>query len=55
MYSKGNGYKSISNYLNKGGYTTKKGNAFAVNGIKDILNNPVYIGKIRYNVLQNWN
>ncbi|MFR1905810.1 MAG: recombinase zinc beta ribbon domain-containing protein [Clostridium neonatale] len=25
-----------------------------VTAIKDILNNPVYIGKIRYNVLQNW-
>ena len=54
MYSEGNGYKAITSYLNKFAYTTKRGNPFSVNGIKDILKNPVYIGKIRYNVLQNW-
>ncbi|MGG7196041.1 recombinase family protein [Clostridium butyricum] len=54
MYSEGNGYKAITSYLNKFGYTTKRGNPFSVNAIKDILKNPVYIGKIRYNVLQNW-
>lgn len=55
MYSQGNGYKAIASQLNKFGYTTKRGNPFSVNGIKDILKNPVYVGKIRYNVLQNWN
>ena len=54
MYSEGNGYKAIANKLNKFGHTTKRGNPFSVNAIKDILKNPVYIGKIRYNVLQNW-
>lgn len=54
MYSEGNGYKAIAGYLNKYGHTTKRGNPFAVSAVKDILNNPVYIGKIRYNVLQNW-
>lgn len=54
MYSEGNGYKAITSYRNKFGYTTKRGNPFSVNAIKDILKNPVYIGKIRYNVLQNW-
>ena len=54
MYSEGNGYKAIAGYLNKYGHTTKRGNSFAVSSVKDILNNPVYIGKIRYNVLQNW-
>lgn len=54
MYSEGNGYKAIVGYLNKYGHTTKRGNSFAVSSVKDILNNPVYIGKIRYNVLQNW-
>ncbi|WP_160689943.1 recombinase family protein [Clostridium sp. C2-6-12] len=54
MYSEGNGYKAIANKLNQFGYTTKRGNPFSVNAIKDILKNPVYIGKIRYNVLQNW-
>lgn len=54
MYSEGNGYKAIANKLNQFGYTTKRGNPFSVNAVKDILKNPVYIGKIRYNVLQNW-
>ena len=55
MYAKGNGYKAIANALNKKGYQTKKGNAFAVATIREILRNPIYIGKIRYNVRQNWN
>ncbi|WP_297426085.1 recombinase family protein [Clostridium sp.] len=54
MYSKGNGYKAITTYINKFGHTTKKGKPFSVGSIKDILMNPIYIGKIRYNVLQNW-
>jgi len=54
MYSEGNGYKAITNYINKFGYTTKRGNPFSVGSIKDILTNPIYIGKIRYNVIQNW-
>ncbi|WP_415322907.1 recombinase family protein [Clostridium perfringens] len=53
-YSNGNGYKAITNKLNKLGYKTKKGNNFSVGSIKDILTNPVYIGKIRYNVRQDW-
>ena len=54
MYSQGNGYKAIANYINKFGYKTKKGNSFTLTAIKDILNNPVYIGKIRYNLRPNW-
>ncbi|WP_347708688.1 recombinase family protein [Clostridium botulinum] len=46
-------YKSITTNLNKLGYKTKKGNNFSVGSIKDILTNPVYIGKIRYNLRQN--
>ncbi|WP_270603223.1 recombinase family protein, partial [Clostridium perfringens] len=53
-YSNGKGYKAITNELNKLGYKTKKGNNFSVGSIKDILTNPVYIGKIRYNVRQDW-
>ncbi|MFL0167937.1 recombinase family protein [Candidatus Clostridium helianthi] len=53
-YSEGNGYKAITNYINKFGYTTKRGKAFSVGSIKDILMNPIYIGKIRYNVRPNW-
>ncbi|XZL97431.1 recombinase family protein [Clostridium perfringens] len=54
-YSKGKGYKAITNKMNKLGYRTKKGNNFSVGSIRDILTNPVYIGEIRYNVRQNWN
>ena len=53
-YSKGKGYKAITNQMNKLGYKTKKGNNFSVGSIRDILTNPVYIGEIRYNVRQNW-
>jgi len=42
MYSEGNGYKAITNYINKFGYTTKKGKLFSVGSIKDILTNPIY-------------
>ena len=53
-YASGKGYKAITNQLNKLGYKTKKGNNFSVGSIRDILTNPVYIGKVRYNVRQNW-
>lgn len=54
-YSKGRGYKTITNEMNNLGYKTKKGNFFSVGPIRDILNNPVYIGKIRYNLHRNCN
>jgi len=50
----GSGYKAITNKINKEGYRTKKGNFFSVNGVRDILLNPIYIGKVRYNLRQNW-
>ncbi|MGG7179259.1 recombinase family protein [Clostridium paraputrificum] len=53
-YANGKGYKAITNQLNKLGYKTKKGNDFSVSSIRDILTNPVYIGKIRYNLRQCW-
>lgn len=53
-YVSGKGYKAITNKLNKLGYKTKRGNNFSVGSIKDILTNPVYIGKIRYNLRQDW-
>ncbi|MGL5085062.1 MAG: recombinase family protein, partial [Clostridium sp.] len=54
MYSNGKGYKAITNNLNKLGYKTKRGNPFSVGSIKEMLMNPVYIGKVRYNVRQDW-
>ena len=53
-YANGKGYKAITTKLNKLSYKTKRGNAFAIGSIKDILTNPLYIGKIRYNLKQNW-
>ncbi len=53
-YAIGKGYKAITGQLNKLQYKTKKGNNFSVSSIKDIITNPVYIGKVRYNVRQNW-
>ncbi|WP_242694071.1 recombinase family protein [Proteiniclasticum aestuarii] len=53
-FIQGNGYKSITNQLNKEGLKTKKGNSFSVSSVRDILLNPLYVGKIRYNIRQNW-
>ena len=54
LYSQGHGYKAVVNRVNKEGYKTKRNNEFAVATVRDILRNPVYIGKIRYNVRQDW-
>lgn len=54
LYSAGKGLKAITNQLSHEGYKTKKGNMFGTSGVKDILMNPVYIGKISYNVRENW-
>lgn len=54
LYASGKGLKAITNQLNHEGYKTKKGNMFGTGGVKDILMNPTYIGKIRYNVRENW-
>lgn len=54
LYACGKGLRAIANQINHEGYKTKKGNMFSTNGIKDIIMNPIYIGKIRYNVRENW-
>ncbi|MHC1723201.1 MAG: recombinase family protein [Aminipila sp.] len=54
LYSSGKGLKAITNQINHEGYKTKKGNMFGTGGVKDILMNPTYTGKIRYNVRENW-
>ncbi|ANB59529.1 recombinase family protein [Anoxybacteroides amylolyticum] len=55
LAEQGLGYKAIVSRINEKGYRTKKGNQFAVNAVKEILSNPIYIGKIRFNKLENWN
>lgn len=52
--NQGLGFKAITRRLNEAGYRSKKDKPFNVCGIKTILNNPVYIGKIRYKQLENW-
>lgn len=54
-YASGKGYKAIVNKLNKQGYKSKKNNCFSVAQLRSILTNPVYIGKVRYNVRRDWN
>lgn len=54
LAEQGLGYKAIVGHLNGKGYKTKKRNAFSVNGVKDILSNPIYIGKVRFNQKENW-
>lgn len=50
----GLGLKAITRRLNEAGYRSKQGKPFSTNGIKTILNNPIYIGKIRYKQVENW-
>nr|WP_312094220.1 recombinase family protein [Niallia sp.] len=54
LYSEGRGLKSLTNHINKLGYKSKKGNLFSINAVKEILMNPLYIGKIRFNRRENW-
>ncbi|ADK07999.1 TPA: recombinase family protein [Bacillus cereus biovar anthracis] len=54
LYAEGRGLKAITNLVNKLGYRTKRGNFFTPIAIRTILLNPIYIGKIRYNVRENW-
>lgn len=45
----GYGFQKIAHTLIDMGVPTRKGNLWTAAGIKPILNNPVYIGKIRWN------
>ncbi len=55
LYASGKGLKAIANQLNHEGYKTKRGNAFSTDSIKQIITNPIYVGKIRFNRFENWN
>lgn len=54
LYVAGNGYKSIANQVNNEGHRGKKGQPFSISTVKTILENPIYIGMIRYDVRRNW-
>lgn len=47
-YIKGKGMRTIAAELNDEGFRTRRGNLFQNRTIQYILNNPVYIGKIRW-------
>lgn len=47
------GYRKIAFMLNMEGYRTRRGKLWAGDTIEDILKNPVYIGKLRYDVRHN--
>lgn len=55
LAEQGLGYKAIVSRLNAQGHKSKRGQLFNVNGVKTILDNPMYIGKIRFNQVENWN
>ncbi|WP_233192398.1 recombinase family protein [Sporosarcina sp. P26b] len=54
MYQAGNGLKALANSLNKRGYRTKRNKHFSINGIAQILDNPTYVGKIRWLQVEDW-
>lgn len=54
MYADGHGYQFIAKYLNQMGYKTKADNAFSITSIKTIIDNPLYVGKVRYAKYRNW-
>lgn len=54
QFASGRGLKSIANELNHDGLVTKTKNPFSTCAVKDILENPFYVGKVRYNRFENW-
>lgn len=54
LFTNGKGLKAIANQINKEGYRTKRNNTFSTAAVKEILLNPVYTGKIRFNRYENW-
>lgn len=54
LYLSGKGLKAIANHLNKHGYRTKRNRYFSINGVAQILDNPVYVGKVSWLKVENW-
>lgn len=50
LYQSGKGFRAIANHLNKQGFKTKKEKPFSISAVKYILNNPIYAGKVRFNL-----
>lgn len=54
LYAQKRGLRAIANELNQIGYKTKRGNPFSTIAVKDILTNPLFVGKVRYARYRNW-
>lgn len=54
QYDAGNGYLAIAKQLNARSYKTRRGNDFSFTAVKDILDNPLYVGQVRYARYRNW-
>ncbi|SEL78526.1 recombinase family protein [Paenibacillus sp. OK003] len=54
QYASGHGLKTIANELNHRGHRTQTGKPFSTTAIRDLLDNPMFLGKIRYNCYENW-
>lgn len=55
LRAKGKGYKYIALQLNSRGLKTKRDKPFSINSIKQILNNVIYIGLMKWGEYANWN
>lgn len=48
LYCQGSGLKVVAQTMNEQGYRSKEGNEFSIIGIRKILTNQAYIGKVKY-------
>lgn len=48
------GYKKIATHLNYQGFKTIKGKDWSINGIKQVIDNPIYVGFIRWGRYEFW-
>lgn len=55
LYISGWGYKKIAMHLTEIGIKTLEGGTWYLNGIKQIIDNPLYAGLIRYGKYKDWN
>ena len=54
LFCEGKGLGYIANFLNQAGYRTVRDNTFSYCSIREILDNPIYKGYIRYGRYENW-
>ena len=54
MYCEGKGFYQIAEHLNNEGYKTIRGNTFSLQCVREIIDNPIYKGYVRYARYQKW-